>query len=352
MNKQVVDLTSDRSQDAAQPALVRLQASPAHIFAAEYSELPHPYFTGPRQELVFALGITAVKGDFVLRGLAINIVSDHQVLSEQFWTEGMLQSHTSLPSLEIQEGTGLAVQHLYFNLPAYRRAELVHVSVVLSTDNGDNWNETLRIPVTFPQLATELRLPMRGTWWVIQGNDWRDLHKAEPVSQVYALDFVKLGENNRFFDGSGDKLEDHYSFGEPVYAPASARVAHTIWDMPDMAPGQIPDPAMMQGDARRVLGNAVALSHRKGEFSYMAHLQQGSLQVRVGDHIRRGTLLGFVGNSGHSPGPHLHYHLMNGPNLYTDQGLPVQFSQVQTLGVTHSEPVTVISGMIVSTTEP
>ena len=36
--------------------------------------------------------------------------------------------------------------------------------------------------------------------------------------------------------------------------------------------------------------------------------------------IRRGALLGQVGNSGNSPGPHLHFHVMNGPNLFIDQG--------------------------------
>ena len=30
-----------------------------------------------------------------------------------------------------------------------------------------------------------------------------------------------------------------------------------------------------------------------------------------------------VGNSGHSPGPHLHYHFQDGTNLFVDRGLPV-----------------------------
>ena len=246
------------------PELVRLQASPAHIFAAAYVDLPHPHFAGPRQELTFALGITALRGNVVLHGLAVVLLADHQILSEQAWTAAMLRSHTGLPSLEIEEGTGLAIQHLYFNAPAYVRADGVQVTTVLSSASGESWNETLRVPVTFPQQSTDLRFPLQGNWWVIQGNDWRDTHKAEPVSQAYALDFVKLGSDNHFFRNSGVNLEDHYSFGAPVYAPASARVAFTIWDMPDMPPGQVPDPAMMQGDARRVLGNAVALSHRRG----------------------------------------------------------------------------------------
>lgn len=327
---------------------VLLESSPAHIFAAYYEHLPFPHFSGPRQELVFALGITAVRGQVTLQGLIFTLLHDHQVLAEQRWTAAMLQAHTGQASLAIAEGTGLAVQHIHFHEAGYVKSDQVHVTAVLRESGGTIRNETLAIPVTFPQLATDLHFPLEGTWWAIQGSDWTDLHKAEPISQAYALDFVRLGPDSAFHAGDGARLEDHHSWDAPVYAPASARVAHVIYDMPDMTPGQMPDPAMMQGDVRRLLGNAVALSHRKGEFSYLAHLQQGSIAVRVGDHIRRGTLLGRVGNSGHSPGPHLHCHLMNGPNLFLDQALPVQFSHFWAGGIYHERATVITTRLIVT----
>ncbi len=334
-----------------QPCHVLLESSPAHLFAAHYDQLPFPHFVGPRQELVFALGVTAITGTVTLQGLVITLLHDHQVLAEQRWTATMLQQHTGQSDLSIQAGTGLAIQHLLFNVPGYVRCTQVQVVTVLQEPGmATVWNETLRIPVTFPTLATDLHFPLAGTWWAIQGSDWTDQHKVEPVSQAYALDFVKLGPDATFFAGDGTRVEDHFSWGAPVYAPASARVAHVIYDMPDMRPGQVPDPAMMQGDVRRVLGNAVALSHRKGEFSYLAHLQQGSLQVRVGDHIRRGTLVGYVGNSGHSPGPHLHYHLMNGPNLFLDQALPVRLSHFWAGHMWYEQPVSIPTRLIVEGT--
>lgn len=327
---------------------VLMESSPSHLFAALYDQLPFPHFAGPRQEMVFALGITAITGTVTLQGLAIALVHEHQVLCEQRWTAAMLQQHTGQADLSIPEGTGLAIQHLHFNLQGYVLCQQIQVVAVLQDQgSGTVWNETLLIPVSFPELATDLHFPLVGTWWTIQGSDWTDHHKVEPVSQAYALDFVKLGAASAFFAGDGTRLEDHFSWGAPVYAPATARVAHVIFDMPDMLPGQLPDPAMMQGDARRVLGNAVALSHRRGEFSYLAHLQQGSLQVRVGDHIRRGTLVGYVGNSGHSPGPHLHYHLMNGPNLFLDQALPVRLSHFWAGHTWYEEPISIPTRMIV-----
>ena len=103
----------------------------------------------------------------------------------------------------------------------------------------------------------------------------------------------------------------------------------------------------MRSDMRRLLGNAVAISHANGEFSYYAHLQQASLQVNEGELVRRGTLLGRVGNSGNSPGPHLHFHVMNGPNLFIDQGLPVLFSHFEAGGQYYPEPTTIPTRMIV-----
>ncbi len=326
---------------------VLLESSPTHIFAACYEKLSLPHFSGPRQELAFHLGITLVHGQARLEGLIFTLLNDHQILAEQRWTAAMIQRQTGQSDLQIEEGTGLAMPHVIFNETAWVRANRVQSAAVLRGPDGTVWNETLVTPVTFPQQSTDLHFPLAGTWWAIQGSDWTDLHKQEPISQAYALDFVRIDDAGSFYRGDGSQLEMHFSWGSPIYAPAAARVSHVIHDMPDMSPGQVPDTAMMQGDVRRLLGNAVALTHRKGEFSYLAHLQQGSVQVRVGDHIRRGTLLGFAGNSGHSPGPHVHYHLMNGPNLYLDQALPAQFSRFWAGGTFHRDPTVITTRLIV-----
>ncbi len=328
-------------------ARVLLESSPPHIFAACYERLPFPHFGGPRQELVFHLGITVTRGQVTLQGLIFTLCNGHQILAEQRWTAPMIQQHTGQSDLSIAEKTGLAMPHITFNETAWLRADRVQSVAVFRDADGVVGNETLVTPVTFPQQSTDLHFPLTGTWWAIQGSDWTDLHKQEPVSQAYALDFVRIDGEGSFYRGDGSQLDMHFSWGAPVYAPAAARVSHVIYDMPDMLPGQVPDPAMMQDDVRRILGNAVALTHRKGEFSYLAHLQQGSVQVKVGDHIRRGVLLGYVGNSGHSPGPHVHYHLMNGPNIYLDQALPAKFTQFWAGGVFHREPTVITTRLIV-----
>src|SRR5690606_5632459 len=126
------------------------------------------------------------------------------------------------------------------------------------------------------------------------------------------------------------------------------KVAYVCYDMPDIAPGQVPDARMFRDDPRRLLGNAVAISHANGEFSYYAHLQQASLAVNEGEIIRRGTLIGRVGNSGQSPGPHLHFHLMEGPNLFIDRGLPARFGHFWAGGQYFDQPMTIPTRMIVT----
>ena len=50
------------------------------------------------------------------------------------------------------------------------------------------------------------------------------------------------------------------------------------------------------------------------------------MQVKVGDSVERGQVVGRMGNSGDSLYPHLHYQLTNGPDWRDSEGLPTTFS--------------------------
>lgn len=333
-----------------QPTHMLLESRPNALNGAIYDALPFPNM-GMTQEVVFDLGITARNGALTLGGVVIKGYHDHQLLFEQRWPAAIIQARTGEADLHIGAGTGLAVRGLQFLVQGYMRLTHLEITAVAKVEGGEQAGEStqavLQVPVTFPEQQTDLHFPLAGTWWTIQGADWTDQHKTEPFSQPFALDFVKLGSDNRFFRGDGRALADHYSWDQPVYATAGGKVAYVGYDMPDMLPGAVPDPRMYRDDVRRILGNAVAISHANGEFSYFAHLQQASIPVQVGDMIRRGTLIGRVGNSGNSPGPHLHFHLMDGPNLFIDKGLPAKFTDFEAGGQWFDRPTTIPTRMIV-----
>lgn len=326
-----------------------LESRPQRIVAAVYDALPFPK-VGTLQEVAFDLGVTAMEGDAQLTGLVIRAYHEHQLLFEQRWNHEILRKHTGEESLTIGKGTGLALRSLHFMLHA--QLEIHHVDVVALARRLDNGEGTtvqarVQIPVEYHRQKSDLHFPLRGAWWAIQGGDWSDLHKQEVFSQPFAMDFVKLGSDNRFFAGTGQRVEDHYSWDQPVYATAGGKVAHIAYDMPDMAPGTMPDPRIFRGDARRLLGNTVVISHGNGEFTYYAHLQQASIVVNEGEMIKRGTLLAKVGNSGQTPGPHLHLHMMEGPTLFIDRGLPMKLSHFSAGGQYFEQPTFIPTRMIV-----
>lgn len=55
-------------------------------------------------------------------------------------------------------------------------------------------------------------------------------------------------------------------------------------------------------------GNVVYLSHGNGITTRYGHLS--AFAVRSGQEIRRGEVIGYVGNTGRSLGPHLHYEVL------------------------------------------
>ena len=72
-------------------------------------------------------------------------------------------------------------------------------------------------------------------------------------------------------------------------------------------------------------GNHVIVNLGDGVFAFYAHLQPGAIKVKVGDKVRRGQVLGLVGNSGNSTEPHLHFHLGDANAPLGSEGLPYAF---------------------------
>ena len=162
-----------------------------------------------------------------------------------------------------------------------------------------------------------------GDWWIGLGPSNTSEHRRSVIrvgedtvphlAQRFAIDWVKVDARGEYArDHRGRRNTDWYGYGEPVLAVADAHVAGIMDSIPDNTPGEGSRAVPIK--VSTVLGNYVLLdlgpargtSHR---YALYGHLKPGTLRVRVGDAVHRGQILGAIGNSGNSDGPHLHYHV-------------------------------------------
>ena len=77
---------------------------------------------------------------------------------------------------------------------------------------------------------------------------------------------------------------------------------------------------------------AALLNIGGGVYAFYAHLQPGSLRVKPGDKVRRGQVVGLVGNSGNSTEPHLHFHVSDANSPLGCEGLPYGLNSFEVQG--------------------
>lgn len=175
-------------------------------------------------------------------------------------------------------------------------------------------------PETF-ESAIEYRPPFDGEWAVVNGStDKQYSHSWFPIRQRYAYDFVITDDEGNTHDGSGS-LDSFYCFDEPILAPADGTVVRAKDGHRDhhRTTGWV-DPLQY-----RLAGNYVVIEHADGEYSFLAHLTDGSVCVEPGEAVEQGQEIGRCGHSGNSSEPHLHFHVQDHSIPYVGAGLPIQF---------------------------
>lgn len=107
------------------------------------------------------------------------------------------------------------------------------------------------------------------------------LRGYEGVTSFFGMRRNPFGRGYEFHDG----LDLSAPYGAPVYATGSGVVARAGW--------------------MGAYGLAVLLDHAEGYQSLYGHLSR--ILVRPGQRVEKGQVLGYVGSTGRSTGPHLHY---------------------------------------------
>jgi murein DD-endopeptidase MepM/ murein hydrolase activator NlpD len=76
-------------------------------------------------------------------------------------------------------------------------------------------------------------------------------------------------------------------------------------------------------------GNYVILQHPEGECSAYLHLKEDSIRVKVGETVSCGQHIADVGNTGDSFGAHLHFQVLDKPDMASGRSLPFSFKNIE-----------------------
>jgi len=213
--------------------------------------------------------------------------------------------------LALALGRILDVAHLMpFSTPFVLAAWIVLYAAVRNNRMANSFN--LLLP-DFPERSYEraqisrartgnpgsipLALPFVGAWSVSQGVSGAHTHRGP---WRHALDFIIL-KDDKSFTNTGNRLEDFYCYNQPVLSPAYGQVWRVINDVPDNTPGTVNIAANW--------GNFVLIRLHDGKCALVAHLKPWTIAVLPGAWIKPGDFIGYCGNSGRSPQPHIHLHL-------------------------------------------
>jgi murein DD-endopeptidase MepM/ murein hydrolase activator NlpD len=215
-----------------------------------------------------------------------------------------------------------------------------------AAENSEEVVEGARVTVN-RKAPLVLSPPLRGESWVAANGFSNDdgSHRRSIVviggkariPQRFAIDWTQIDADGRFYRHPATNAKwlsnnrNWLAYGAEVLAVANAVVAEARNGMPENEgySGTRAVPMTLE----TVAGNYVILDLGKGNFAVYGHLQPKSIRVRVGQKVRRGEVLGLLGNSGNSTNPHLHFGVTNGNSPLAADGVPYVFESFEVQGI-------------------
>lgn len=145
--------------------------------------------------------------------------------------------------------------------------------------------------------------PMNGSW--VNPERW-------------AVDYVKLNDENKVVTGDINILQNYPAYDQDLLAVSNGTVLKVIDEFDDLGIGK----TLENMSLANLGGNYLLIDIGNGYTAFYAHLIKGTAKVKKGDKVKRGQVIGKLGNSGNSTGPHLHFHIVKGTDPIADQGVP------------------------------
>ncbi len=179
--------------------------------------------------------------------------------------------------------------------------------------------------------------PLKGTWiagdsvsngkdaahrraiLVIDGKPW--------IAQRYAIDWVQVETVDgkvTTWKGPEDQNASYFCYDQPIFSVADGTVVDASDGMAENVPhsGAHAEPITFDNAG----GNHAVVRIAPDRYAFYAHMRPGTVQVKVGESVHVGDLIGHVGNSGSSEEPHLHFHIDDHPSFLAGHGVPFAFA--------------------------
>ncbi|MCP4553371.1 MAG: M23 family metallopeptidase, partial [Bacteroidetes bacterium] len=178
-------------------------------------------------------------------------------------------------------------------------------------------------------IETTKKLDMIMSRVYVQSKSFDDLfelakNKEKMILSIPAIQPIKK-EDGRIVSGYGQRIH-------PIL-----KVRRMHWGIDISAPQGTPIYATANGEVdftgrKGTYGNTVMINHGYGYETLYAHMDK--IIIKRKQSVKRGQLIGYVGNTGHSKAPHVHYEVLkdgkkiNPVNFFYNDFTPEEFEMV------------------------
>ena len=331
----IVAVTSASAQPASFPPGIEVRVPKAPTVAHGGGETILPYELHVTNLTLQPLTITRIE--------VLNADNDAVIatLADSALTQAITRVGVRLPPPErAHVGAGLrAVVYMWVPITGTPPLAIRH-RLTAMPDSGSATALVLQTPVV--SVSSDILVvapPLRGgPWLAANGPSAESGHRRAMIplfgsyyiAQRFAIDWVKLDTNNKTYSGDSLRNSSYYAYGTDALAVSDGIVTEVKDSIPENVPGL--NSRAVPITLETVGGNHVIVDIGKGRYAFYAHLQPGSIRVKVGSRVKRGQLLGMVGNSGNSTEPHLHFHVSDASSPLGSEGIPYVFESLTVVG--------------------
>jgi len=225
--------------------------------------------------------------------------ADVEYLLDEFNQINKRIIHTEALLGHVKENDSIIYQTI-FDTPDYNRNEF---EVYYDVDSVSMYSYLVE---ETNQRISVLDYEMEKQRWLLDDMVDRAEMKQEMLLHIPAIQPIDNDDLKRTASGWGYRIHPIYNIskfhygqdftaksGTPIYATGKGKISHVIPE---------------KSRASQGYGNLIIIDHGFGYRTLYAHLSK--FGVEKDDYVERGDIIGYVGSTGISTGPHLHYEVI------------------------------------------